>query len=169
MAHLPPDPASQEGRRQNVQKLQGDLLVVYFVQNTGEHHPPESQAGFRAARGCIDQIYSLHQILEQRHEFRRATVICFVDLTAAFDSIHRLALWRLLREADVTANTDIIVNMYLHTSCKIKAYNDESDSFFVFTGVRQDGTLSPVLFLLAVNHILKTVESRCDLAIRVYN
>ena len=119
----------------------------------------ESQAGFRKARGCIDQIYSLRRILEQRHEFRRPTAVCFVDFTAAFDSVHRPTLWQLLRSAGVPQNTcNVMVNMYFHTSCKIKAYNDESESFNVLTGVRQGGILSPVLFLLAVNHILKTIE-----------
>ena len=67
---------------------------------------------FRTARVCIDQIYSLRRIPEQRHEFRRATVICFVYFAATFDSINRSTLWRLLREVDVPANNcDVMVNM----------------------------------------------------------
>nr|VZI40702.1 unnamed protein product [Spirometra erinaceieuropaei] len=48
-----------------------------------------NQAGFRAGRGCADQIFTLRRILEFRHSYQRPTAVCFIDFAAAFDSVHR--------------------------------------------------------------------------------
>jgi len=55
----------------------------------------EGQAGFRPGRGCVDQIFSFRQMLQQRHEFRRPTVAAFLDFTAAFDSVEIKFIWSL--------------------------------------------------------------------------
>lgn len=49
----------------------------------------ENQAGFRAGRGCVDQIFSLRQILQLQHEYRKPAVVCFIDFKAAFNSVNR--------------------------------------------------------------------------------
>ena len=52
----------------------------------------ENQAGFRPESRCIDHICNLRQILEHRHLFRRRTILVFLNLKTAFDSIDRSAL-----------------------------------------------------------------------------
>ncbi|BHF83560.1 hypothetical protein SprV_0902670300 [Sparganum proliferum] len=47
-----------------------------------------NQAGFRAGRGCADQIFTLRPILEFRHSCQQRTAVCFIDFAAAFDSVH---------------------------------------------------------------------------------
>ena len=54
-------------------------------------------AGFRKEQGCIDQIFTLHNIFEQYTEWQRQLYIIFVDFEKAFNSIHRDSLWHILR------------------------------------------------------------------------
>ena len=55
----------------------------------------ENQAGFRASRGCADQISTLRSILESRHEYRRPTAVAFLDFKAAFDCADHQTMWKL--------------------------------------------------------------------------
>ncbi|VDL90484.1 unnamed protein product [Schistocephalus solidus] len=45
-----------------------------------------NQAGFRAGRGSMDQIFTLRLFLESRHSYQKPIAICLVDFAAAFDS-----------------------------------------------------------------------------------
>ncbi|KER26759.1 hypothetical protein T265_06042 [Opisthorchis viverrini] len=56
----------------------------------------EQQAGFRPGRGCVDQIFTLRQVLEQRHTYKRPTILVFLDFRGAFDSFDRSVLLETL-------------------------------------------------------------------------
>ena len=65
----------------------------------------ETQAGFRPSRGCIDHLFTLRQVIEQRHAYRRPTILVFLDLKSAFDSVDRRSLWYILESQGVPVNT----------------------------------------------------------------
>ncbi|KAI3375727.1 hypothetical protein L3Q82_003723 [Scortum barcoo] len=44
----------------------------------------EEQCGFRPGRGTLDQLYTLHRVLEGLWEFAQPVHMCFVDLEKAF-------------------------------------------------------------------------------------
>ncbi|KAK3510818.1 hypothetical protein QTP70_022736 [Hemibagrus guttatus] len=58
----------------------------------------EEQCGFRPSRGTLDQLYTLHRVLEGSWEFAQPVHMCFVDLEKAFD---RVPLWEVLWEYGV--------------------------------------------------------------------
>ncbi|KAK3526422.1 hypothetical protein QTP70_025454, partial [Hemibagrus guttatus] len=61
----------------------------------------EEQCGFRPSRGTLDQLYTLHRVLEGSWEFAQPVHICFVDLEKAFDCVPRGILWEVLWEYGV--------------------------------------------------------------------
>nr|KAG5689204.1 hypothetical protein BaRGS_014860 [Batillaria attramentaria] len=117
----------------------------------------DQQAGFRQNRSCVDQIATLRIIVEQSLEWNSPLYINFVDYEKEFDSVDRETLWKLLRHYGVpTKLVNLIKNSYDGMTCRIIHGGQLTDSFHVKTGVRQGCLLSPFLFLLAIDWIMKT-------------
>ena len=116
----------------------------------------QEQAGFRKGRSCIDHIFTLRQILEQTHEWNSSLYIAFVDFEKAFDSLHRDSLWKILRSYGFpTKIVNIIQALYNNFECKVIHDNKLTEPFEVKTGVKQGCILSPTLFSLAVDWIMR--------------
>ena len=64
-----------------------------------EHILPESQCGFRPARGTTDMIFTVRQLQEKCREQQKPLYVAFIDLTKAFDSVKRELLWSILSKA----------------------------------------------------------------------
>jgi hypothetical protein len=116
----------------------------------------EEQAGFRVGRGCIDQIFTLRQLLEHRHTYRRPTVVVFLDIRAAFDSLNRAATWHCLRSHGVPEKYVVLLeSLYSHTLGRVRAYGKLSPPFAISSGVRQGCPISPFLFNFVMDDILQ--------------
>ena len=115
----------------------------------------EQQAGFRPGRGCVDHIFTLRQILEQRHVYKRPTILVFLDLKAAFDSVDRSALMSTLVQQGMPVKfVNIIRALYSQTSGRVKVYGELSKSFPTTSGVRQGCPLSPFVFNMVIDAVM---------------
>ena len=52
----------------------------------------DEQGGFRAGRGCVDQIFTIKQIGEKAWEKKRRVYMGFIDLEKAYDRVNREVL-----------------------------------------------------------------------------
>ena len=122
----------------------------------------DHQAGFRMERSCADQIGTLRIILEQSLEFNSPLYVNFIDFEKAFDSLDREVLWQLMRHYGIPDKfINIIKNMYAGMKCRVRHEGHLSEEFDITTGVRQGCLLSPFLFLLAIDWIMKqTTEGK---------
>jgi hypothetical protein len=102
-------------------------------------------------------IFSLRQIVELYHEFRRPLYIAFIDFTAAFDSVDRSAIWKILLGDGVPPKlVDVLCGMYKRTACRVRVYGTESAPFEISTGVRQGALLSPTLFNYCIDWVMSS-------------
>jgi len=116
----------------------------------------KNQAGFRSGRSCADQIVSLRIIIEQALEQRYPCFLNFIDYRKAFDSLDRKTLWKILAHYGIPKKLiNIIKAIYDNQKAKILYKGKLSAAFLIETGVRQGCLLSPFLFILAIDYILK--------------
>ncbi|VDP36679.1 unnamed protein product [Schistosoma margrebowiei] len=120
----------------------------------------DQQTGFRKDRSCTNQIATLRIIVEQSIEWNSSLYINFIDNEKAFGSVDRTTLWKLLRQDGVPQKiVNIIRNSYDGLHRKIVHGGQLTKSFEVKTGVRQGCLVSPFLFLLVIDWIMKTSTS----------
>uniref|UniRef100_A0A672ZD16 Reverse transcriptase domain-containing protein n=1 Tax=Sphaeramia orbicularis TaxID=375764 RepID=A0A672ZD16_9TELE len=114
----------------------------------------EEQCGFRPSRGTLDQLYTLHRVLEGSWEFAQPVHMCFVDLEKAFNRVPRGILWGVLREYGVRGPLlRAVRSLYDRSRSLVRIAGSKSDLFQVHVGLRQGCPLSPVLFIIFMDRI----------------
>ncbi|KAK3517140.1 hypothetical protein QTP86_003932 [Hemibagrus guttatus] len=114
----------------------------------------EEQCGFRPSRGTLDQLYTLHRVLESSWEFAQPVHMCFVDLEKAFDRVPRGILWEVLWEYGVRGPLlRAVRSLYNRSRSLVRIASCKSDLFPVHVGLRQGCPLSPVLFIVFMDRI----------------
>ena len=100
-------------------------------------------------------------------EWNSTLYINFIDFEKAFDSMDREILWKLLRHYGVPHKIiSLIWYTYKDLSCKTTHAGQLSESFEVKTGVSQGYLLSPFLFLLVIDWIMKTTTMGRNIGIQ---
>jgi len=98
-------------------------------------HRTTEQSGFTPGRSTIDRIITLNTVIQSRKEFQRPIWIAFVDLKAAFDSVDRKALWKLLCSLGLHSKVvDLMKALYTDTCSCVCADGVLSDWFTVGSG-----------------------------------
>ena len=119
---------------------------------------PAEQAGFRRGRGTRDQISNIRHILEMCTEFNRKIYFCFIEYAKAFDCVGHSALWKALLEMGVPTHfVKLISNLYDNQQACVRTEKGDSDWFNIGQGVRQGCILSPTLFNLYAEYIMRRV------------
>ena len=131
-------------------------IILNRMKNTVDKLLRNNQAGFRSNKSCTDQISTLRIILEQSVEFNSPTYINFIDYSKAFDSIDRDSLWKIMAHYGIPSKIiNLIKRMYEDSGGQILIKGKLSKFFQILTGVRQGCLLSPFLFLLIIDWIMK--------------
>ena len=94
---------------------------------------PDVQAGFRKGRGTRDQIANICWIIKKAREFQKNIYFCFIDYAKAFDC----------------------VDLYAGQEAIVRTGHGTADWFQIGKGVRQGHILSPCLFNLYAEYIMR--------------
>lgn len=140
-------------------------VILNRLQEAMDKRLRDQQAGFRKDRSCKDHIATLHINSELSMEWNTSLYIIFMDFEKAFDSLHRTSLWHLMDYCGIpTKITNFIKASYEGLSCKVIHAGPLYRSFKVRTGVKEGCLLSPFLFLLAIDWIMReTMRGGWDL------
>ena len=92
----------------------------------------------------MDAIFIVRQIMEKAREHNVPIHFNFIDFKAAFDTVWREALWRMLKVVGVSGKVvNIIRSLYRDTECAFVVDGCTSEWFRVGVRVRQGCLLSP--------------------------
>ena len=120
----------------------------------------DAQCGFCSGRSTMDQIFALQQIFEKSGEYAKEVIACFVDLEKAYDHIPRDKLWAVLLQYSIDGQLlTIIKSLYMHSEVCVRVNSAMTKPFRVSVELRQCCSLSPILFLIYMDRIVKKSES----------
>ena len=117
---------------------------------------PDVQAGFRKGRGTRDQIASIGWIIEKAREFQKNIYFCFIDYAKAFDCVDHNKLWQILKEMGIPDHLICLLrNLYSGQEATVRTGHGTTDWFQIGKGVHKDCILSPCLFNLNAEYIMR--------------
>jgi len=138
-------------------------VVLMQLHKISEDVLPESQSGFRRGRGTVDMIFAFRQLQEKAMEQNMPLYAVFVDFTKAFDTVDRVALWRVLPKYGCSPKLLAIVKAF-HIGMKatVSISGNNSDAFEVLHGVKQGCVLAPTLFAMYLAAMLENMPSNLN-------
>ena len=117
---------------------------------------PDVQAGFRKGRGCRDQTANIHGIIEKARELKKNIYTCFIDYVKDFDCVDHNKLWKILKEMGISDHlTCLLRNRYAGQEATVRTGQGTADWFEIGKGVHQGYILSPCLFNLYAEYIMR--------------
>ena len=120
------------------------------------HELPDVQAGFRKGRGTRDQIASIHWIIKKARDFQKNIYFCFIDYTKAFDCVDHNKLWKIFQKTGIPDHlTCLLRNLYVSQEATVRTRHGTTDRFQIGEGVCQGCILSPCLFNIHAEYIIR--------------
>ena len=120
------------------------------------HEFPDVQASFRKGRGTRDQIANICWIIKKAREFQKTIYFCLIDYAKAFDCVDHNKLWKILKEMGIPDHmTCLLRNLYAGQEATVRTGHGTTDWLQIGKGVRQGCILSPYLFNLYTEYIMR--------------
>ena len=126
------------------------------LQKYVNHELSEVKSGFRNSRGIRDQIANICWIIEKAREFQKNIYFCFIDYDKDLDSVDHNKLWKILKEMGIPDHlTCLLRNLHAGQEATVRTGHGTTDWFQIGKGVCQGCILSPCLFNLYAEYIMR--------------
>ena len=120
------------------------------------HELPDVQTGFRKGRRTRDQIANIRWIMEKARETQKNIYFCFIDYAKAFDCVDHNKLWTILKEMGIPDHMICLLrNLYAGQEATVRTGHGTTDWFQIGKAVHQGSILSPYLFNLYAEYIMR--------------
>ena len=114
------------------------------------------QAGFRQYRSTDDQTAHLAQVIEDAFQEQKVALTTFIDLQKAFDKVWKDGVAVKLLRSGIRGRMYRWTKSYMHNRrARVLVDGQQGKKFLLHQGVPQGGVLSPTLFILFINDIVK--------------
>ena len=118
------------------------------------------QAGFREHQCTEDQTTYLAQEIEDGFQRKKQTLSVWIDLQKAFDKVWTDELLLKLRRCNISGNMFKWIKSYTHNRrARVVIDNNRSKKILLRHGVSQGGVLSPTLFIVFMNDLVKQLPT----------
>ena len=119
---------------------------------------PDVQTGFRKGRGTRAQIANICWIVKKAREFQKNIHFCFIDYDKAFDYVDHNKLWKIWKEMGIPDHlTCLLRNLYAGQEATVRTRHGTIGWFQIGKGVHQGCVLSPCLFNLYTEYIVRNI------------
>ena len=119
----------------------------------------DAKAGFKKGRGTRDQIANILWIVEQAREFQKNIYFCFIHYAKAFDCVDHNKLCKILKEMGIPDHLICLLrNLYAGQEARVISGHETTDWFQIGKRVCQGCILSPCLFNLCAEYIMRNAD-----------
>jgi len=129
------------------------------------------QGGFRAKRGCPEQVFALTELVKMRQRAKLDTYACFIDIKKAYDTVWHAGLKAKLSQYGIHGRMHAaLCSLYAgcESTIRLGGALGYTNFYPIETGVRQGCILSPLLYSLFINDVaveLKQKHSNCGVPV----
>ena len=111
---------------------------------------------FRKGRGTKDQIANIHWIIKKARECQKNIYFCFINYAKAINCVDHNKLWKIHKEMGTPDNpTCLLRNLYAGQKATVRTGHGTTDWFQIRQVVWQGCILSPCLFNLHAEYIMR--------------
>ena len=97
--------------------------------------------------------------MEKARELQKNIYFCFIDYAKAFDCVDHHKLWKILKEMELPDHlTCLLRNLYAGQEATVRTGHGTTDWFQIGKGVCQNSILSPCLFHLYAEYIMRNAR-----------
>ena len=126
------------------------------------------QCGFRKDRSTIDHLVRFETFVREAFARKKQVLAVFFDLEKAYDTTWKHGILTDLYNLEFRGNLPIFIQNFLSDrQFKVKSGSQVSDAYPQETGVPQGSILSPVLFNMKINNIIKAVSNNANASLFV--
>ena len=116
---------------------------------------PDVQAGFRKGRGTRDQVANTCWIMEKQENSRETSISALLTMPKPL-TMWITINWKILKEMGIPDHlTCLLRNLYAGQEATVKTGHGTTDWFQIGKGVCQGCILSPCLFNLYAEYIIR--------------
>jgi hypothetical protein len=136
-------------------------LLLGRIGKDADKRMKQGQAGFRPLKSCRDAVFRLWRDLEKTKTEKMPSIYTFVDYSKAFDSLVWARMWDILEFQGCPAPLIAVIRA-LHEAAtialRINSEGDIAPEFEQKKGIRQGSGLSPCLFVLVLDFVMRAFE-----------
>ena len=131
-------------------------VILNRIQAKTEQEIAPEQAGFRPGKGTRDQVTNLRIIMAKLKEHNQPLYMCFIDFQKAFDSVQHERLWWTMLDMGYPPHlVSLLSKLYKSQKAAVRVAGVVSDWFKIGKGVRQGCVLSPTLFNIVSEMVMR--------------
>merc|ERR1711911_431636 len=128
-----------------------------------EHQLSPEQKGFLTDEGCLEENFLLQSAIDDCRRSNKQLCVGWLDLSNAFGSVpHRHIFNTLERMGLPTGIINVIKDLYEGAGTRVRTINGHTDRIHLNNGVKQGCPLSPIVFNLAMEPLLRTIRAKRD-------
>ena len=117
------------------------------------------QFGFQKELSCSHAIYSFRAVVDHYVSGQSTLNVAFVDLSKAFDRVnHNILFFKLMMRNFPPVILKLLMVWYNNSIVTVRWNMFYSHAFPLTTGVRQGGVLSPILFCVYIDDVVRRLE-----------
>ena len=136
-----------------------DKSIRYIV----EPQLSQNQFGFRKYKACSDAIFIFRQLQEKHIEWNKPLYTAFIDQEKEFDRVVRAELWKCPAERGIFGELlRVVQSLYIYSQAAVRTREGETDWFEVKCGLRKGCVLSPLIFIIFMDNIMKRANHEED-------